>query len=162
MTTGSELLWVLAVVCVAAGLAGTVLPALPGAPLVWLGLLFAAWADGFARVSGFTLALLALLALTTLAIDVFATAAGAKRVGADRWAMLGAALGTLAGIPFGLPGLVAGPFLGAALAEYALRRNWRRAGKVGVGTSFGLLLGIAAKAAVVFTMLGVFLLAYVL
>lgn len=155
-------LWILAVLLVVAGVLGTVLPALPGAPLVWLGLLVAAWADGFARVSGWTLAFLALLAAGTLAIDFVATAAGAQRVGASKWAILGASLGTLAGLAFGLPGLVIGPFAGAVAAEYAVRRNWRAAGKVGVGTSLGLLLGIAAKVAVVFTMLGVFALAYVL
>lgn len=155
-------LWGLAAICVAAGLAGVFLPVLPGAPLVWLGLLLAAWADGFARVSGWTLALLAVLAATTVGIDLVATAAGAKRVGASRWAIVGAAAGTLVGLFLGIPGLVLGPFVGAVLGELATRSDWRRAGKVGLGTSLGLLLAIAAKAAVVFTMLGVFALAYLL
>ena len=156
------LLWVLAAVCVAAGIAGIVLPALPGAPLVWLGLLFAAWAEDFTRVSGWTLAFLALLALFTIVIDLLASAAGAKRVGASRWAIVGAAAGTVIGLFLGLPGLVLGPFLGAVAGELVTRPDWRRAGKVGLGTSLGLLLGIAAKIAVVFTMLGVFTLAYLL
>jgi uncharacterized protein len=155
-------LWILAVVCIAAGVAGIVVPVLPGPPLVWLGMLFAAWADGFTRVSGWTLAFLAVLAASTLAIDLIASAAGAKRVGASRWAIVGAVVGTVVGLFLGLPGIVLGPFVGAVAGEMLTRRNWKAAGKVGLGTSIGLLLGIAAKTAVVFAMLGVFVLAYLI
>jgi uncharacterized protein len=153
-------LWALAVVCVVAGVAGVVLPALPGPPLVWLGLLFGAWADDFSRVGGWTLGFLALLAASTLLVDLIASAAGAQRVGASRRAILGAALGTLVGLFFGLPGLILGPFAGAVAGELTTRSDWKKAGRVGVGTSVGLLLGMAAKAAAVFVMLGVFALAY--
>jgi uncharacterized protein YqgC (DUF456 family) len=162
-------LWVLAAICVTAGVAGIVLPVLPGAPLVWLGLLFAAWADGFMRVSGWTLAFLAVLALSTVLIDLLAAALGAKRVGASRWALVGAALGTVVGLFFSLPGLVLGPFAGAVIGELLHRRNdrpdgpdWKAAGKVGLGTTLGLVLGMAAKSAVIFTMLGVFALDYLI
>jgi uncharacterized protein len=155
-------LWILAAVCFAAGVAGIVVPVLPGPPLVWLGMLFAAWADGFTRVSGWTLGFLAVLAASTLAIDLLASAAGAKRVGASRWAIVGAAVGTVVGLFLGLPGIIFGPFVGAVAGEMVTRRDWRKAGKVGVGTSLGLLLGIAAKTAVVFAMLGVFVLAYLI
>jgi uncharacterized protein YqgC (DUF456 family) len=158
----AAVLWVLAAVCVAAGVAGIVLPVLPGPPLVWLGLLCAAWAEDFTRVSGWTLAFLAALAAFTLVIDLVASAAGAQRVGASRWAIAGAAVGTVVGLFFGLPGLVLGPFVGAVAGELVARPDWKAAGKVGVGTSIGLVVGMAAKAAVVFTMLGVFVLAYLI
>lgn len=154
------LLWTLAGICVGAGILGVVLPVLPGAPLVWLGMLFAAWADDFTRVSGWTLGFLAVLAASTLVIDVVASAAGAKRVRASGWAIAGAAVGTVVGLFFGLPGLVLGPFVGAVAGELAARRDWRAAGKVGLGTTLGLLLGIAVKTAVVFAMIGLFVLAY--
>lgn len=156
------LLWVLGGLAVAVGIAGTVLPALPGPTLVWIGLLLVAWSQGFARVGGWTLALLGLLALATYGIDLAASALGAKRVGASGRAIAGAALGGLVGILFGLPGLLAGPFLGAFLGELWRERDWRRAGRVGLGTSLGLALGIAAKLAVVAAMLGLFALAYLL
>ena len=156
------LLWVLGGLAVAVGIAGTVLPALPGPTLVWIGLLLVAWSEGFARVGGWTLALLGLLALATYGIDLAASALGAKRVGASGRAIAGAALGGLVGIFFGLPGLLAGPFLGAFLGELWRERDWRRAGRVGLGTSLGLALGIAAKLAVVAAMLGLFALAYLL
>lgn len=101
------LLWILAAVCVGAGIAGVVLPVLPGAPLVWLGLLFAAWADGFTRVSGWTLAFLAVLAASTVVIDLVAGALGAKRVKASGWAIAGEG---------------AGVFLPSVLAIGAIRR----------------------------------------
>jgi uncharacterized protein len=156
------LLWVLAVVCIAAGVAGTVLPALPGAPLVFVGLLLAAWADGFQKVGWFPLVLVGLLTVATLAVDLLATSLGAKRVGASWLALAGAAVGTVVGIFLGLPGLIFGPFVGAFAGEYLARRNWRQAGKVGFGTWLGLVLGTAAKIALVFTMLGIFLTAYVI
>ena len=154
------LLWVLATICVVAGIAGIVLPALPGPPLVWVGLLLAAWADGFERVSGWTIGFLALLALLTIPIDLLASAFGAQRVGASRWAIAGAAVGTVVGLFFGLPGIVLGPFVGAVAGELVVRRDLQNAGKVGVGTSIGLLLGMAAKVAVTFVMLAVFALFY--
>lgn len=156
------LLWILAVVCIVAGVAGTVLPALPGAPLVFVGLLLAAWADGFQKVGWFPLVLVGLLTLATLAVDLLATSLGAKRVGASWLALAGAVVGTVVGIFLGLPGLILGPFVGAFAGEYLARRNWRQAGKVGFGTWLGLVLGTAAKLALVFTMLGIFLTAYVI
>lgn len=153
-------LWTFAFLAVAAGVAGTVLPALPGPSLVWLGLLAAAWADGFERVGGWTLVVTGALALATFGVDYAATALGARRVGASRAALVGAVVGTLAGLPFGIPGLLVGPFAGAAAGEIWQVRDWRRAGKVGLGAALGFALGVAAKLAVVAAMLALFALAY--
>lgn len=157
-----SLLWALAAVLILLGVAGTVLPALPGAPLVFLGLLAGAWADGFQKVGWFTLVVLALLTALTLVIDLLATRHGAKRAGASPLAVAGAVVGTLIGLFLSLPGLILGPFVGAFLGEYTARRNWRQAGRVGLGTWLGLVLGSAAKLAVIFLMIGIFLTAYVL
>jgi hypothetical protein len=135
-------------------------PALPGAPLVFLGLLVAAWIDGFARVGPWTLAVLGLLAALTIAVDVVSTALGAKRVGASKGALVGAAIGTVVGLFLGLVGVVVGPFVGALIGEFAVRRDWRQAGRAGVATWIGLAVGTAAKVAIVFAMLGVFALSY--
>lgn len=159
MTT---LLWALAIVLVLAGLAGTILPALPGAPLVFAGFLLAAWIDGFQKVGWITLTVLALLMLLTFAIEFAAASLGAKRVGASKLAVVGAAVGTLVGIFLGIPGLLLGPFVGAVAGEYLSRRNWQQAGRVGIGTWIGILLGTAGKLAVVFAMVGLFVTAYVL
>jgi len=154
--------WLLAGILVLVGMAGTVLPALPGAPLVFLGLLLAAWIDGFQRVGWLALTLLGVLTLLSLGVDLLATSLGAQRAGASRQAILGAALGTVVGLFFGLPGILAGPFRGAVAGEYLARRDVAQAGRAGLGTWLGLVLGAAAKLALAFTMLALFLTAYLL
>jgi uncharacterized protein YqgC (DUF456 family) len=149
-------IWVLVVLLVFAGVAGTVLPALPGVPLVFAGLLLAAWADGFTRVGVVTLIVLGVLTALSFAIDFAAAALGAKRVGATKWAIVGAALGTLTGIFFGLPGLLAGPFFGAVVGEMMSHGRWPQAARAGMATWIGLLFGTLVKLALVFTMIGVF------
>jgi len=153
-------LWVLAVVLVLVGLAGSVLPALPGVPLVFAGLLVAAWADDFERVTWLTLAVLGLLTFASFVIDFAATALGAKRVGATRLAIAGALLGTLAGIFLGIPGLILGPFVGAVAGEMISHGKVEQAARAGVATWMGLVFGTLAKLALVFTMLGLFAFAY--
>jgi uncharacterized protein YqgC (DUF456 family) len=152
------LLWVFAVVLVVLGLIGLVLPALPGAPLLFAGLVLAAWAEDFVYVGSGTLIVLGILALLTYAVDFLASAMGAKHFGASNRAIVGAALGVLVGIFFGFPGLLLGPFVGAVLGELSAQRNLREAGIAGIGASFGLVLGTAAKLALAFAMLGIFLL----
>lgn len=154
------LLWVLGVILVLVGIAGTILPALPGAPLVGIGLVLAAWADRFEKVGWFPLVVIGVLAVLTLVVDFLATMMGAKRVGASGLALFGAAVGTVAGLFFGLPGVILGPFVGAVVGEYLARRNHEQAVKVGVGTWIGLLLGTAGKLALIFMMIGVFAFAY--
>jgi hypothetical protein len=150
------LLALLSAVLVVAGFAGLVVPALPGAPLVFAGLLLAAWAEGFAYVGWGTLAVLAVLAAATWAVDLAASAFGARRFGASSRAVLGAALGGVVGLFLGLAGLVLGPFVGAVLGELSARRDLRQAGRAGVGATLGLALGVAAKLALGVTMLAVF------
>jgi uncharacterized protein len=153
-------LWLLAAILVVVGIAGTVLPAVPGAPLVFLGLVCGAWADGFRKVGWFTLSILAVLMVLTLIVDLLASRWGAKRVGASWLALAGAFVGTLVGLFFNIPGLIFGPFLGAVAGEWLAVRNLRQAGKVGIGTWLGMILGIGAKLALVFAMVGIFALAY--
>ena len=152
----SALLWVLAVALIVIGVVGTVLPALPGAILVFAGIALAAWIDDFSRISGWTLALLGVMTALAWATDFAAAAMGAHKVGASRYAIVGAALGTIAGVFTGFVGLLFMPLVGAAIGEFIARRDVARAGKVGVATWVGLLVGTALKVAIVFAMVGVF------
>jgi uncharacterized protein YqgC (DUF456 family) len=147
---------------VLAGLVGTILPALPGPPLVFAGLVVTAWAEGFEKVGWVTLTILGILTLASFGIDLLAGSLGAKRLGASWQATVGAVLGTFVGLFFGLPGLILGPFVGAAAGELLARRSWQQAGKIGLATWLGLVLGTAAKLALTFTMIGIFVLAYVI
>ena len=150
------LLWLLTAILILAGLLGLILPALPGAPLLFAGLLLAAWVEDFSYVGGGTLAVLGVLALLTYAVDFAASALGAKRFGASNRAVVGAAIGALVGIFFGLPGILLGPFVGAMLGELSDRRGPRDAARAGLGATLGLALGAAAKLALAFSMLGIF------
>jgi len=141
---------------VALGVAGLLLPALPGAPLIFLGLVAAAWADGFAYVGWGWLTLFGALAALTYAVDFAATALGAKRFGASPRAVLGAVVGGFLGLFFFPLGLVLGPFLGALLAELSLRKDLEAAQRAGFGAALGFLLGGVAKLAIAFTMIGIF------
>ena len=153
------ILWGLAVLLVLAGLAGLVLPALPGAPLLFAGLFLAAWAEGFRYVGSGTLVILAILAALTYLVDFAATAVGARRFGASKRAVIGAVVGGLVGLFFGLPGILLGPFAGAVIAELTVRAELRQAGRAGLGATLGLVLGGALKLALALAMIGIFLLA---
>ena len=156
-----HLVWYLvAALLILAGLAGTVLPALPGLPLMFAGMLLAAWADGFREIGGWTIGLLAVLTLVSIGVDIMATALGAKRVGASKLATFGAAIGTLVGgVVFSLPGLILGPFIGAVAGELIRGKQLHDASRVGLGTWVGLAIGTAFKLALAFAMLGIFVFA---
>lgn len=156
------LLWLLAVLLIAVGVLGTLLPALPGPILVFAGVLLAAWADGFARIGGGTLAVLALLTAAAYAVDLLSAAVGVRRAGASPRAVAGAALGTLAGLFFGLPGIIVGPFVGAIAGELTVRGDVRGAGRAGLFAGLGFALGLAVKLALVFAMVGIAATAFLL
>lgn len=153
------LLWTVAVALILIGIVGTVLPALPGAVLVFGGIVLAAWIDDFTRIPVWIVVLLGAMTAVAWVVDYVAAAAGAKRVGASKYAIIGAMIGTFAGIVTGLWGLLFMPLVGAAIGEYIAQRDLRRAGKVGLATWLGLLVGTAVKIAIVFTMVGVFVVA---
>ena len=156
------LLWVVSVLLIVVGVIGTVLPALPGVILVFGGIALAAWIDNFTRIPVWLVVILGVLTALAWVVDYAAAAMGAKRAGASKYAIIGATIGTLLGIFTGLWGLLFMPLVGAAIGEYIAQRDVRQAGKVGIATWIGLLLGTAIKIAIVFTMIGVFLVALVL
>lgn len=151
-------LWVLATLLIITGIAGTLFPALPGTLLVFLGLLCAAWAEQFQHVGWITLSILGFLTIVSYIIEFIASAAGVKRTGASPRAFWGAALGSVVGIFFGLPGLILGPFAGAVIGELTVQSDMRRATRAGYGAWIGLLVGTAMKLGLAFMMLGIFIL----
>jgi len=156
------ILWLLAIILVVGGMAGLFFPVLPGAPLLYAGLFAAAWAEKFAYAGAKTLAVLGIMAAFMYVLDFLAGAFGAKHFGASRLAVIGATLGAIVGIFFGIPGILLGPFIGAVLGELFNRPNLRTAGMAGIGATAGLVLGIAAKLSLAFAMLGIFVFMHVL
>jgi uncharacterized protein YqgC (DUF456 family) len=149
--------WLLAGLLVIAGLVGTVAPALPGPPLVFLGLLIGAWIDGFEVVGWASVSVLAILALVAWIVDFVASAAGARYLGASSRAFWGAAIGALVGLFFGLAGMLIGPFLGAVIGELSGGRGLMQSGRAGVGAWLGMVVATAIKLGIVFLMVGIFL-----
>jgi uncharacterized protein YqgC (DUF456 family) len=151
--------WLLAGLLVIAGLAGTVLPALPGVPLVFAGLFIGAWIGNFQEVGWVTLGILAALAAVAWAVDFIAGAAGARYLGASTRAFWGATLGALVGIFFGLPGMLLGPFIGAVVGELSGGHGLAHSGRAGLGAWLGMVVATAVKLALVFLMIGIFVFA---
>ncbi len=152
--------WILAFLLVLLGLAGTVLPVLPGVPIVFVGMLMMAWLDGFASVGAGTLVWLGVLAALSVIIDFLATAEGARRFGAGRLAILGATVGLVFGFFFGLPGILLGPFVGAVIGHLIGRSDLDDSMRAGVGASIGVVIGTAAKLVIGLIMLAWFALAW--
>lgn len=154
--------FVLAGILVVIGLAGTVLPIIPGTLLVFAGLFLAAWAEGFAKVGWFPLVIIGALGLLSFVADFVSSLLGAKRVGASPHALWGAALGGAIGLFFSIPGMILGPFVGAVGGELVARGGIAQAGKVGLGTWIGLLLGAVLKVVIAFLMISTFAAAYMI
>ena len=154
-------LYIIGALLLLIGLVGVVLPALPGIPLMFAGMLLVAWGDGFSHLGVGMLVLLGGLAALAMLLDIVAGLLGAKRVGASRLALVGAALGTIIGLFFGIIGIVLGPFVGAFLGEFWHSRHGGTAAKVGAATWLGMLLGVVVKIGIAFLMLGVFALAFI-
>jgi uncharacterized protein YqgC (DUF456 family) len=155
------LLWVLSAALILLGLAGIVLPALPGTILVLAGIVLGAWIDDFTRVGAFAVGAIAVLAVLAWVMDYVAALLGAKRAGASRQALYGAAIGTVAGIFTGLVGVLFMPLVGAAIGEFIARRHHGNALRVGIATWLGLLAGMLAKFVLAFMMIGIFVVALI-
>ncbi len=154
--------WILSVALIVTGLAGTVLPVLPGTLLVLAGIVLGAWIDGFTRVGWPSVAVVSVLAVLAWGLDYVAGLLGARKAGASRQAIVGAALGTVAGLFMGLVGVLFMPLVGAAVGEYLAQQNHQRAMKVGIATWLGIMAGLVAKVVIAFMMIGVFVAALLL
>lgn len=153
----TALWWLLVILLIAAGLAGTVLPAMPGVPLIFAGLLLGAWIGEFQVVGWYTIGAFAALTLVAWLIDFVAGAFGARYLGATSRSFWGAAIGALVGMFFGLPGIVLGPFIGAVAGELSGGRNMLQSGRAGIGAWLGMVLATAVKFAIAFLMIGIFI-----
>lgn len=152
------LLWSGALILVAAGFVGMVIPALPGPLLLLGGLFMAAWAEDFRPVGMPTILFLGVLCTLAMALDFMAGAMGAKRYGASPAAITGSVLGGIAGALLGPLGILLGPFAGAMAGELLSGRALAQAGKSGWGATLGMLLGMVAKLAIGVMMVAVFVL----
>lgn len=127
------------------GLIGSILPGLPGTPLVLLAAVGHRLYFGEASASNLVLGMLGGLMVISLVFDYVATALGAKKFGATWRGAVGAVVGGLIGLFFAIPGIIAGPFLGAVLFEMAGKKEFKEAARAGLGATLGLVLGVIGK-----------------
>jgi uncharacterized protein YqgC (DUF456 family) len=146
--------WILAVLVVVAGLAGTVIPAIPGVPLVFAGLFICAWIGDFETIGWITIGVLAFLTLLAWVVDFVAGAFGARYLGASSRAFWGATVGAIVGLFFGLAGIILGPFVGAVIGELSGGRDVISSGRAGVGAWIGMVVATAFKLGIAFLMIG--------
>lgn len=144
------------------GIAGTFLPIIPGAGLIFLAAVGHRLCFGSHGAPIWLLGVLGLLAILSIAADFGASILGAKRFGATRWGLWGASLGGFCGMFLGRLALVLGPFLGAATSEAIGGRDWKNAARAGAGATLGLLVGTIAKLFCAVAMTGVWTLAILL
>jgi len=135
----------LALLVMLAGLVGSVVPGLPGTPLILVAAIGHRLYFGDASASNLVLGVLVGLTIVSLAFDFLATALGAKKFGATWRGALGALIGGIVGLFFSLPGIILGPFLGAMLFEMLGDKEFKKAAHAGLGAMLGLLLGIVGK-----------------
>jgi uncharacterized protein YqgC (DUF456 family) len=150
------LFYVIGVMLIGAGLAGAIVPALPGIPLIFCGAWLIAGVDGYRHVGLWWLLGIGFVGAVGLTIDLVAGALGAKRGGASRRAIWGALAGTVIGLFFGLPGLLLGPFLGGVIGELAAGATVLRSTQVGISTWVGLICGTIIKLVASITMVVLF------
>ena len=152
------LLIIICSVLMLVGLAGVVLPFLPGIPLAWLGLFIYAIGTGFDRISVMTVIMFFIVMLITLALDFAAPMLGARKYRASRWGVAGAFLGFTVGIfVLGFWGIILGPFLGALLAELIVKRQPGQALKSAFGAFLGFVAGTLFKIIAILIMAGFFI-----
>lgn len=159
MDAGTIILWIFSALFIITGLVGLIIPVIPGPIILLGGLVMAAWAENFFFVGPMIITILTILAILAHALDFLAGAMGVKRFGASRKAAFGAAMGAVFGIFFGFIGMLIGPFIGALIGELAVSKNIHTAGLAGIGAWLGMMVGAAAKMAIGFSMVGLFIFA---
>lgn len=146
----------LALLLMLAALIGSILPGLPGTPLALVAAIAHRLYFGEDSVSNAVLIALIIITVLALVFDFLATMLGAKKFGATWRGALGAMLGGVAGLFFGPPGMILGPFLGATVFEMLGDKEFKHAVKAGTGAVIGLLLGVIGKFALCVTMMVLF------
>lgn len=152
------LLVILGALCILVGVVGSILPGLPGPPLSYLGLLLIHWTR-FAQFSMNMLIIWAIIVLIVAVLDYVVPIWGTKKFGGTRAGVRGSTIGLIVGVillpmmgivlgPFGLLGILGGPFLGALIGERSAGQDSQKATRAAIGSFIGFLAGTFMKIAV--------------
>ncbi|NLT19773.1 MAG: DUF456 domain-containing protein [Syntrophomonadaceae bacterium] len=154
----NDVVLIITVLVIILGIAGTILPMIPGIPLVFLAILVYGWMEGFNVISGNYLLIIGILTLLSIVFSYLSTVMGAKYFGSGRLGLWGALIGTFAGLLLLPPiGLLIGPFAGAFIGEYISVKDTEKAIKAAFGSLLGLFTGVVFNLAIGIYMLVTFL-----
>jgi uncharacterized protein YqgC (DUF456 family) len=140
------ILLALAIILMITGIAGCLLPVLPGPPLSYLGLVLL-HLTRFADISRNLFIILGAVAVVVTVIDYIVPIWGTRQFGGSKYGMRGATVGLIIGLFLGPPGIIAGPFIGAVVGELIFKDDFKYAIKAGFGSLLGFLTGVGLKLA---------------
>jgi len=149
---------ILGAICILIGIIGSILPGLPGPPISYLGILLIHWTR-FAQYSGKMLAIWAIIVLIVAVLDYVVPVWGTRRYGGTKAGVRGSTIGLIIGVillpmlgivlgPFGIFGILGGPFLGAWIGERSAGQDSQKALRAAFGSFIGFLAGTIMKIAV--------------
>ena len=139
-----------------AGLAGSVVPVLPGTPLIFAGALLYAYATDVETLGFGRLTILALVAIVASVLEHLAGALGARKFGGGRGAVIGAIIGVVVGLAWPPFGLLICPIAGAIIGELVRTRAIGPSVRTGIGTALGMIAGVAMHLALAVVMVALF------
>ena len=150
--------WFFVVALFAVGLIGTIVPVLPGTTIILAAAIIHRLVLGGEKSIGWkTTVVLVLLTLVSYVFDFLGSYFGAKYFGATKWGALGAILGMLIGLFFGIVGLFAGPVIGAIVVEFIAGKRMIDAGRAGWGSLLGSVGAMMGKLIIALAMIAIFL-----
>ena len=150
--------FVICLILILIGIAGAIIPMVPGIPLVFAAIAAYGWIEGFNTIGIKYIIVLAAITVFSLLVDYLSSYLGAKYMGAGKGGQIGAVIGVILGI-FILPplGIFIGPFLGAWIGELISGKDYKEAAKNALGTIIGLFTGMLFQLIVSIIMLISFL-----
>jgi len=140
------ILLALAIILMIAGIAGCLLPVLPGPPLSYLGMVLL-HLTRFADISKNLFIILGVVAVVVTVIDYVVPIWGTRQFGGSKYGMRGATVGLIIGLFLGPLGIITGPFIGAVIGELIFKDDIKYALKAGFGSLLGFLTGVGLKLA---------------
>lgn len=138
------------------GLAGCILPMLPGTPLVFAGIYIYAWITGFTIVSRNLIIIFLILTVFSVVIEYISSSVGSKKFGASKLGFIGAFIGAVIGVFFIPWGLIVGPLAGALAGELIVGKKIKEAFRSGTGAVIGFFGGTLLKTVISFGMIAFF------
>jgi len=141
-------LYILSGLLLLTGIAGAMLPVLPGPPISFLAVLALHFTERYEFSTQFLIIFGAVAAFITV-LDYVIPIWGTKKFGGSKAGIRGSTVGLILGVLFFPPlGIIIGPFIGAVVAELIFTSDdFQRALRSGFGSLIGFLLGTGLKLA---------------